>query len=369
LKRPLQKTKKYFAALLLFESFSIGTFCAQDMFLLYIFMEATIIPLYLMMLNRPNPAHDAIFQYLLYTIISAFLILIALIMINLETKTTNLTDLYRIGIKNKTIFWLLITGIGIKMPIWPFYHWLPIVHVKSQTVCSIILAAIVLKFATLLVLRLVEPIFGEILISNRGVLIFILIISMSFATAQLMFQDDVKSIFAYFSIIHLNLYFMILLSGTETKYYIFSVIYHSIAVAILFFVAEMIKRVFNTRLIEIIKTQSTKFYGINKIVAAAFFILIAAPFSWGFICEIIAISSIVKISLPCTFIISGIILLSTCYAITTYVRGFGTNKKNTQFNELQKFHINDNYKKTVLYALFGLIITFGLRPTLFLNFF
>ncbi|MDR0695776.1 MAG: hypothetical protein LBF56_03350 [Holosporales bacterium] len=363
-RRKLQKTKKYFASILLLESFSIGAFCASDMFLLYVFVEATIIPIYLMMSNRVNPAQDAIFQFLMYTIASAFLVLTAFILIYLETGTSNLERIYEIGIQNKATFWLLFTGIGIKMPIWPFYHWLPVVHVKSQTVCSIILASIVLKFATLLTLRFLAPLFTDMLSANKDLIICILIVSMLFAAAQLMYQADLKKIFAYFSIVHLNLYFITLLSGLEPKYYVFAAVYHSIEVAVLFFIAEIVKRVFNTRSIKTLRALPM-INGIRKYIFCAFLILLSVPLSWGFVCEVIAIYSATKISIMYSLVISGIVLVSSTYAVFAYNSCFGfAAKKEEQQLALQDFYITDIYKKSVLYALLGIVLAVGLHPQL-----
>ncbi|MDO4974891.1 MAG: proton-conducting transporter membrane subunit [Alphaproteobacteria bacterium] len=158
-KRKTQKKKSYYISILLFEALSIGAFYATNIFLIYILIESTIIPLYIIMAQKKDSTNKSIFYFLIYTMTSAILILTVFIIIYLNTNTCELREIYKLGIKSKSVFWLLALGIGIKLPIWPFYSWLPIVHVKNQTVCSILLASVVLKFSTLILLIIMMPLF------------------------------------------------------------------------------------------------------------------------------------------------------------------------------------------------------------------
>ncbi|MDR0942498.1 MAG: hypothetical protein LBM19_02700 [Holosporales bacterium] len=367
LKDKTPKPKIHFAAILFFEAFALGSLYVFNIFLLFILIEATVVPIYVIMSSRESPSNEAIFQFLIYTIAGAFLVLTAIIMICLETKTSNLLEIYKIGVKNKTVFWLLSLGVGIKMPIWPFYRWLPVVHVKSQTVCSVLLASIILKFSSLLIVRFIEPLFLNELSTYQDIITCILLAGMAFALFQLVFQDDLKKFFAYFSIIHLNMYFMILMSGPGKGGFIFSVIGHSVLMAILFFTADIVKRTFNTRLISELKSIATQFPRVQKLtVLFAFLALIAIPFSWNFICEVISVYAVSKISMGYALVAAGIIIISSLAAVYVYCSHFinisgsaGTGKGD----------VIDEYKKFVMYALFGITLIIGINPNLILRFF
>ncbi len=317
-KRKTQKKKSYYISILLFESLSVGAFYTTNLLLLYILIESTIIPLYIIMAQRKGYSNKTIFYFFIYTMASAILILIAFIIIYLNTGTCELREIYKLGIKSKAVFWLLVFGIGIKLPIWPFYSWLPIVHVKNQTICSVILASIVLKFSTLILLRVLLPLFSNIIFLNTSLIFIIISISIVFALSQLLFQDDIKSVFAYFSIIHLNSALFILLNKSGLIYYIFSVMGHSILMPVLFFTSNIIDRVYGTRSIKILTSKMTQLSVIRRIISLAFFPLISVPFSWGFISEILTIQLIAEVSYLYVLFPAGIMLISSLFVIYLY---------------------------------------------------
>ena len=357
------KTKKLFLiSILLFETLAIGAFYAWNLFLLFIFIEASIIPMYVMMSQQKEKSIDAILHFMLYAMISAMLVLIAFILIYLETQTTNIKEIQEIGVKNATVFWLLVIGIGIKMPIFPFYSWLPIAHVKSRTVCSVLLASIVLKFSSLLIVRFIQPLFTGVLQENIHLVIFIIIISIAFATAQLLFQKDIKSIFAHFSIIHLNTAFLIMLCEIKSNGFTFAVIGHSLLMPILFFASHVIENVYNTRLIPQIKSMTNNVPKNVKIITfIAFCCLISAPFTWGFVTEILTFQSIVKVSPFYAFFLGTLMLTAVTYVIHIYNSNFAFWKPSE--NEI---YILDMHKKFALFLLFCAILFGGMFPKVLL---
>ena len=366
-KKNIPKARHFLISLLIFEALSIGAFCASDMFLLFIFMEATVIPLYIMLFCWEKERNtESILQFVIYSIASALIVLIAIILIYAETNTANLFAIYKIGVKNAAVFWLLFIGIAIKMPIWPFYHWLPNIHVKSPTVCSVLLASVVLKFSTLLIIRFVDPIFLKVLFEHRDLIFNISIISMIFATTQLIFENDLKRFFAYFSILHMNMYFLILLSGLGKKYFIFAIMQHSVVMAILFFSTDVIKTTLKTRLISELKTITIHFANIKNLMFLCTLILIGVPVSWGFVAEILSIYSCCKVSIYYAFASAAAILLSSMYAFYLYHSIFGSWKENDK-NILNEFHISNVYKQITLCALFFFVVFFGIFPGLILN--
>lgn len=357
------KTRKiFFIPILLFETLAIGAFYAWNLFLLFIFIEASVIPMYVLMFQQKEKSTDAILHFMLYTMISALLILIAFILIYLETQTTNIKAIQEIGVKNTAVFWLLVIGIGIKMPIFPFYSWLPIAHVKSQTICSVLLASIVLKFSSLLIVRIIQPLLMGTLQESIHLVIFVIMLSIAFATAQLLFQKDIKSIFAHFSIIHLNSAFLIMLGEMKNNGFTFAVMGHSLLMPVLFFASHLIEKVYNTRLIPQIKSMTGGVpKNIKTITFAAFGCLISAPFTWGFISEILTFQSIVRVSHFYAFSFGLLILISITYVIHIYNDNFAFWKASA--NEI---YLLDTHKKFAIFLLFFAIFLGGIFPKILL---
>ena len=345
--------------ILLFETLAIGAFYAWDLFLLYACIEASIIPMYYLMSMQKDKSIDAISHFFMYTITSAMFILIAFILIYLETNTTNIKEIQEIGIKNKYTFWFLLIGIGIKLPVFPFYSWLPKAHVKSHTICSILLASVVLKFSSLLIIRFIQPIFLGVLLENINIVSTITFVSLVFSTFQMIRQKDIKSIFAYFSIIHLNIAVFILLC--DTNGFIYSIVSHSVLMVFLFFTSHIIDRTYKTRDIKTISETSELPATIKIVTFLAFYFLISAPLSCGFITEIITFTSVASFSHVLVFAIGLVELLSTTFVFNIYNKCFPFWKKSEVINS----NI-DIYKVIALCFIAIAIISLGLFPSVIL---
>ena len=352
------KTNKiFYMSLLLFESLAIGAFYAWDMILMFLLIEATSIPLYIMMSQQKDKSTDAALHFFVYSILSAILILIAFITIYLEAHTTNIKEIQEIGINNKGVFWLLAAGIGIKMPIFPFYNWLPIAHVKSKTVCSVLLASIVLKFSALLIVRFMQPLFMGVFQEYIHIVLFVILLSIAFATFQLTLQDDLKSLFAYFSIIHMNSAFFILLAEMKSSGFTFAMMCHSILLAILFFISHIVEKVYNSRSIRAIKIMTTAPKVIQICAFFAFYFIISAPFSGGFVTEILTFQALSNLSILGTFVFIAFSLIAVTFSIYVYNQLFPFWKKC----DCSSFAL-DPYKKIALVLLMLASFILGIFP-------
>lgn len=363
------KKKSYYVSILVFESLSIGAFYASNIFLLYAFIESTILPLYIIMSQGKEYSEKSILYFLTYTMMSAVLILIAFIIIYLDVGSADLKTIYQSGIKSKTVFWLLALGIGIKLPIWPFYSWLPIVHVKNQTICSVLLASIVLKFSSLILIRVMLPLFSDLILTHYIVIFSIIFVSLVFSLSQLTAQDDIKAVFAYFSIIHLNTALIIALNKTNLVYYTFAITGHSILMPVLFFASSLIERSCKTRSVKFLKLYNTQIFSLRKIVSFAFFVFASLPFSWGFITEIVTIQLAAKFSYLFAILLSGIILLSSFFVIYVYNSIFSCKLNILTPEANERFVINNVYKKLAFCIPLVLIFLIGIFPNIILGYF
>jgi NADH-quinone oxidoreductase subunit M len=298
--------------------------------------------------------------------LSAMLILIAIIMIYLETKSSNLLEIYNIGIKNENIFWLLMVGIGIKIPVWPLCNWLPIAHTKTNVVCSVLLASIVLKFSTLVLMRLVDPIFSECLARYRDIFVIASIVSMSLAVISIMFQDDIKQFFAYFSIIHMDLYFMMFLSGIDRRHFIFSTLQHGLLAIVMFFTADIIETLFKTRSISTISNYSQQYYGLRVLLLFVCTSLIGIPCTSGFIAEMMSFYAITKgMSIAVSVTVMLIIVVLSAYTLFVYHSILPKNKR-TQSEIPQDLDLCDDYQMTSLVIASSVMLVLGVSPALLL---
>ncbi|MDR1289179.1 MAG: hypothetical protein LBJ77_02190 [Holosporales bacterium] len=365
-KREIQNIKSFFISLLLFEAFTIGAFYSIDMFLLFFCMEATLIPTYTMMLSWDGAKKTSyVLLYLAYGMFSALAILVAIIMIYLETKSSNLLEIYKIGIKNENIFWLLMIGIGAKMPIWPLCHWLPTAHTKTNVVCSVLLASIVLKFSTLILLRFIDPLFSEYLIRYRDIFVIASIVSISLAVINIIFQDDIKRFFAYFSIIHMDLYFMIFLSGIDRSHFIFSTLQHGLMAIVMFFTADIIENLFKTRSISDISSYNQQYRGLRILLLFVSTSLIGIPCTSGFIAEITSIYAITKsMGIILSVVVVLIIAVLSAYTIFVYNSIFSKNGGHPS-GVSQASILCDRYQMTSLVIASIGIIFLGMLPALF----
>ena len=145
------RLRDFLIAILIMESFMIGVFCSLDLFVFYLFFEAGLIPMFLIIgiWGGPKRVYSA-FKFFLYTLLGSVLMLVAIISIYWIAGTTDVVKLYeiRIDAKYQNLLWLaFFSSFAVKTPMWPVHTWLPDAHVEAPTAGSVLLAAILLKMA------------------------------------------------------------------------------------------------------------------------------------------------------------------------------------------------------------------------------
>ena len=235
------RMKEFLIAILILETFMIGVFCSLDLVIFYLFFEAGLIPMFLIIgiWGGPKRVYSA-FKFFLFTLLGSVLMLVAIISIYWITGTTDIVEIiYEIKIPKEYqyLLWLaFFSSFAVKMPMWPVHTWLPDAHVEAPTAGSVILAAILLKMAGYGFLRFSIPMF-PIASHYFTPFIFVLsIVAIIYTSLVALMQDDMKKLIAYSSVAHMG--YVTLGIFTFTKYGVeggmFQMISHGLISAALF---------------------------------------------------------------------------------------------------------------------------------------
>ncbi len=234
------RVKEYMIAFLVLETFMIGTFVALDFLLFYIFFEAVLIPMFIIIgvCGGPRRVYSA-FKFFLYTLAGSVLLLAALLALYFEAGTTDVPTLMGFDVPAGLQTWLWLAffaSFAVKMPMWPVHTWLPDAHVEAPTAGSVILAGVLLKMGGYGFLRFSLPILP--LASEQFVpLMYTLsVIAIIYTSLVALAQEDMKKLIAYSSVAHMGFVTIGIFTATQQGIdgAIFQMLSHGIISAALF---------------------------------------------------------------------------------------------------------------------------------------
>jgi NADH-quinone oxidoreductase subunit M len=196
-------------AFLVLETMMVGMFCALDFMLFYIFFEAVLIPMFLIIgvwggVRRVYAAY----KFFLYTLLGSVLMLLALITLWYQAGTTRIPDLYELDIPFGLQVWLFLAffaSFAVKVPMWPVHTWLPDAHVEAPTAGSVILAGVLLKMGAYGFLRFSLPMLPEASQFFAPMIYVLSVVAVVYTSLVALAQEDMKKLIAYSSVAHMGI--------------------------------------------------------------------------------------------------------------------------------------------------------------------
>ena len=203
-----KRVSQYVAAFLFLEGMMIGVFCATDAMLFYVFFEAMLIPMFLIIgvWGGPRRIYASV-KFFLYTFLGSVLMLVGLVYLYLKGGSFQFADLYQLPLNAKEQTWLFfafLVAFAVKVPMFPVHTWLPDAHVEAPTAGSVILAAIMLKIGGYGFLRFSLPILPDAGHEWAWLVIVLSLIGVVYVGLVALVQDDMKKLIAYSSVAHMG---------------------------------------------------------------------------------------------------------------------------------------------------------------------
>ena len=359
------RVKEFLIAILILETFMIGVFCSLDLVVFYLFFEAGLIPMFLIIgiWGGPKRVYSA-FKFFLYTLLGSVLMLVAIIVIYWITGTTDVTQIYAIKIPNEyqNILWLaFFSSFAVKMPMWPVHTWLPDAHVEAPTAGSVILAAILLKMAGYGFLRFSIPMFPVASEFFTPLIYALSIVAIIYTSLVALVQDDMKKLIAYSSVAHMGYVtlgiFTFTKQGIEGS--IFQMISHGLISAALFLCVGVVYDRLHSRLI------STYGGVVNYLPKYSLLFLIFAlaglglPGTSGFLGEFLVLTGTFQKSYIVALLATFGVVLGAAYMLWLTKRVIFGDTTNNEIKNLKDINILET---TMLVSLAFFVIFFGFYP-------
>jgi len=316
-----KRVAQYMAAFLFMSGLMNGVFAALDAVLFYVFWEAMLIPMFLIIgiWGGPNRVYAAV-KFFLYTLLGSLLMLVAFIYLYTKGGTFEILDFHRLPLtltEQILIFFAFFMAFAVKVPMWPVHTWLPDAHVEAPTGGSVVLAAIMLKMGAYGFLRLSLPIVPDASHALSGFMITLSLIAVVYIGLVALAQTDMKKLIAYSSISHMGFvtlgFFIFNAYGIEGA--LVQMISHGFISAAMFLCVGVLYDRMHSRMI-------ADYGGVaNRMpIFAAFFVLFAMansglPGTSGFVGEFMVIMGAVKANFWYAFLAAATLIFGAAYTL------------------------------------------------------
>ncbi len=360
-----KRVKEYMIAFLVLESFMIGTFVALDSILFYVFFEAVLIPMFLIIGIWGGARRVyASYKFFLYTLFGSVLLLLGLLTLFSQVGTTDIPSLIANPVDaglQKWVWLAFFVSFAVKMPMWPVHTWLPDAHVEAPTAGSVVLAGVLLKMGGYGFLRFSLPMLPDASIYFAPLVMWLSVIAIIYTSLVALVQEDMKKLIAYSSVAHMGFVTLGIFSFTQQGLdgAVFQMISHGVISAALFLCVGVVYNRLHTR-------DISRYGGLvnNMPIYATMFMIfmlasVGLPGTSGFIGEFLSLLGAFQANiLIATFATTGVIF-GAAYMLLLYRRvvfGPQGNKDAAQMSDL------DSIEKAILAPLVILVIYLGVFP-------
>jgi NADH-quinone oxidoreductase subunit M len=365
-----ERVKEYMIAFLVLETMMVGMFVALDIIVFYIFFEAVLLPMFLIIgVWGGSRRVYAAFKLFLYTLLGSVLMLLAILAMYFEAGTADIPTLltHDFSAAMQTWLWLaFFASFAVKVPMWPVHTWLPDAHVEAPTAGSVILAGVLLKFGGYGFLRFSLPMF-PLATADFTILIYTLsVIAVIYTSLVALAQEDMKKLIAYSSVAHMGFVtigtFTLTVQGIEGAVY--QMLSHGIVSAALFLIVGVVYDRIHSREIAVYGGLVHKMPAYSLIFMIFMLASVGLPGTGGFVGEFLILVGAFKANSWVAALAATGVILGAVYMLYLYRRVI--------FGKLTKEHllkIKDlSPREMMVFApLIMLIFWMGIYPSPFLD--
>ena len=365
-----KRVKEFMIAFLILESFMVGTFCALDAILFYVFFEGVLIPMFLIIgvWGGARRVYSS-YKFFLYTLLGSVLMLIGLLVLYAQTGTTDIPELMNTPVSSSLQYWLWLAffaSFAVKMPMWPVHTWLPDAHVEAPTAGSVILAGVLLKMGGYGFLRFSIPMFPEASAYFVDLVFWLSVIAIIYTSLVALVQEDMKKLIAYSSVAHMGFVtlgiFTMTSQGVEGS--IFQMLSHGLISGALFLCVGVVYDRLHTR-------ELSRYGGIVSNMpkyATIFMILmlgsVGLPGTSGFVGEFLILLGTFQVDTLVAALSATGVILGAAYMLMLYKRvvfGPRENRDALAMPDLNKRELS------LLIPLVALVLWLGVFPSDVMN--
>ncbi|MDR0807975.1 MAG: NADH-quinone oxidoreductase subunit M [Gemmobacter sp.] len=330
------RVKEYMIAFLLLETLMLGVFCALDLVLFYLFFEAGLIPMFLIIgIWGGKDRIYAAFKFFLYTFLGSVLMLVAMIAMYADAGTTDIVMLlghqfpsetlhiagFRIvGGMQTLLFLAFFASFAVKMPMWPVHTWLPDAHVQAPTAGSVVLAAILLKMGGYGFLRFSLPMFPVGADLLTPFVLWISVIAIVYASLVALAQQDMKKLIAYSSVAHMGYVTMGIFAANRQGLdgAIFQMVSHGFVSGALFLCVGVIYDRMHTRDIDAFGGLVIRMPAYALIFMFFTMANVGLPGTSGFVGEFLTLMGIFQVNTWVALVATSGVIFSAAYGLHLY---------------------------------------------------
>lgn len=359
------RVREYMIAFLVLETLMVGTFSALDAMLFYVFFEAVLIPMFLIIgiWGGTRRVYSA-YKFFLYTLLGSVLMLVGMLVLILNAGTSDIPTLMQTPLARNLQIWLWLAffaSFAVKMPMWPVHTWLPDAHVEAPTAGSVILAGVLLKMGGYGFLRFSLPMFPEASELFTPLIYALSVVAIIYTSLVALVQEDMKKLIAYSSVAHMGFVTLGIFTATEQGVSggIFQMLSHGLISAALFLCVGVVYDRLHTR-------EIARYGGLVKNMpkyATLFMIFmlgsVGLPGTSGFVGEFLTLIGTFRVNIPVAALATTGVVLGAAYMLILYRRVIFGEQENKDAAAMPDVNVREF---AILVPLAALILWLGIAP-------